>query len=132
MELLLVILATIVSILLFLNVFLSEEEIVKSIISILLIILLILLPILFKTLSSYNYKQGQIDALKGNYKYEMKITYEKKLEYSIYDSIIIDSNGYIIEKDKNGNFKKFYYQSYYPDTIWETVFIPIDTQFVKK
>lgn len=130
MELLLAILTTIVGILLFLNVFLSEEEIVKS--AIISILLIILLPILFKTLSSYNYKQGQIDALKSKYNYEMKISYEKRLEYSIQDSIVIDSNGYRIGTDKNGNFKKFYYQSYYPDTIWETVFIPIDTQFVKK
>lgn len=79
-----------------------------------------------------SYKYGQIDALKGKYRYEMKISYEKRLEYSIQDSIIVDSNGYIFCQSDSGDIVKKYYQFYYPDTIWEVVFIPIDTQFIKK
>jgi hypothetical protein len=78
------------------------------------------------------YKKGQTDALKGKYKYEMKISYEKRLEFSIQDSIVVDSNGTRLGIDENGNYKTFYYQCYFPDTVWETLYIPIDTQFVKK
>lgn len=83
-------------------------------------------------LDNKSYKDGQIDALKGKYKYEMKISYEKELDFYILDSIVVDSNGTRLGIDENGNLKTYYYQSYYPDTIWETVFVPVDTQFVKK
>jgi hypothetical protein len=83
-------------------------------------------------LDKSSYKNGQIDALKGKYRYEMKLSYEKRLEFSIQDSVVIDSNGTRLGIDENGNYKIFYYQCYFPDTVWETLYIPIDTQFVKK
>lgn len=76
------------------------------------------------------YKISQIDALKGKYKYKMNIFYEKRLEFSIQDSVVIDSNECRLSFNKDSVYK-IYYESYYPDTIWEVVFIPIDTQYVK-
>jgi hypothetical protein len=97
------------------------------------IFLLLLSSLAFSNFSGDSlYKKGQTDALKGKYKYEMKISYEKRLEFSIHDSIVVDSNGTRLVIDEDGNLKTFYYQCYFPDTVWETLYIPIDTQFVKK
>jgi hypothetical protein len=95
-------------------------------------LLLVTFTIFSLILDKDGYKDGQIDALKGKYKYEMKISYEKELDFYVLDSIVVDSSGSRLGIDENGNLKIYYYQSYYPDTIWETVFVPVDTQFVKK
>ena len=114
---------------LFLLSFWLEHETWRRISIILLLFLFIIISIV---LDNDSYKKGQTDALKGKYNYEMKLSYEKRVEFSIQDSIVVDSNGVRLGYTKNGDIKLFYYQSYYPDTVWEVVFVPIDTQFVRK